>query len=123
MCLIPASGGDVRFLARTGSNKHPDGLSWSPDSTQLAFVKRNGKSADIFIVSTVTGKERPLLQTEKRISNPLGPATAGGLPICRNEVGGSQAVKGGFNRWTAASQESYKALTAIHSSIHPMESG
>ena len=59
VCLIPASGGDVRFLARTGSNRHPDGLSWSPDSKQLAFVKWQGENADIFIVSIVTGKERP----------------------------------------------------------------
>ena len=70
VCLIPASGGSVRFLARTGSNSHPDGLSWSPDSTQLAFVKRNGKSADIFIVSTVTGKERPFTTDGKENIKP-----------------------------------------------------
>ena len=56
--LIPASGGEKRFLAATDSQDQ-DILSWSPDSKELAFVKRKGKNADIFIVSRVTGKERP----------------------------------------------------------------
>ncbi len=55
--LIPASGGEKRFLAATDSQDQ-DILSWSPDSKELAFVKRKGKNADIFIVSIVTGKER-----------------------------------------------------------------
>ena len=50
--VIPASGGEKRFLATTGSEEQ-DRLSWSPDSKQLAFVKRKGKNADIFIVSIV----------------------------------------------------------------------
>ena len=55
--VIPASGGEKRFLAATDSQDQ-DILSWSPDSKELAFVKRKGKNADIFIVSIVTGKER-----------------------------------------------------------------
>lgn len=70
VCLIPASGGNVRFLARTGSNRHPDGLSWSPASKQLAFVKWQGENADIFIVSIVTGKERPFTTDGKENIKP-----------------------------------------------------
>lgn len=70
VCLIPVSGGDVRFLARTGSNRHPDGLSWSPASKQLAFVKWQGENADIFIVSIVTGKERPFTTDGKENIKP-----------------------------------------------------
>ena len=42
VCLIPASGGKMRFLAHTDSEKY-DRLSWSPDSKELAYVKMKGK--------------------------------------------------------------------------------
>ena len=67
--LIPASGGEKRFLAATGSQDQ-DILSWSPDSKELAFVKRKGKNADIFIVSRVTGKERPFTTDGKENIKP-----------------------------------------------------
>ena len=70
VCLIPASGGDVRFLARTGSNRDPDGLSWSPDSKQLAFVKWQGENADISIVSIATGEVRPFTTDGKENIKP-----------------------------------------------------
>ena len=68
--LISASGGEKRFLATTGSEEEQDILSWSPDSKQLAFVKRKGKDADIFIVSVVTGKERPFTTDGKENIKP-----------------------------------------------------
>ena len=67
--VIPASGGEKRFLATTGSEEQ-DRLSWSPDSKQLAFVKRKGKNADIFIVSRVTGEERPFTTDGKKNTKP-----------------------------------------------------
>ncbi|MDE0042603.1 MAG: hypothetical protein OXT74_11255, partial [Candidatus Poribacteria bacterium] len=68
--LISASGGEKRFLATTGSEEEQDILSWSSDSKQLAFVKRKGKNADIFIVSIVTGKERPFTTDGKENIQP-----------------------------------------------------
>ena len=67
--LISASGGEKRFLATTDSEEQ-DVLSWSPDSKQLAFAKRKGKNADIFIVSIVTGKERPFTTDGKENIKP-----------------------------------------------------
>ena len=67
--VIPASGGEKRFLATTGSEEQ-DILSWSPDSKELAFVKRKGKNADIFIVSRVTGEERPFTTDGKENIKP-----------------------------------------------------
>ena len=67
--LIPASGGEKRFLAATDSQDQ-DILSWSPDSKELAFVKRKGKNADIFIVSRVTGEERPFTTDGKENIKP-----------------------------------------------------
>ena len=57
--LIPASGGEFRFLAHTNSNNYPGWLSWSPDSKELAFVRWKGKKSDIYIVSIDTGAVRP----------------------------------------------------------------
>ena len=68
--LILASGGEKRFLATTDSEEQ-DILSWSPDSKQLAFVKRKGKNADIFIVSIATGKVRPFTTDGKENTNPV----------------------------------------------------
>ena len=68
--LIPAAGGEMRFLAKTDSQEHPDGLSWSPDSKELAFVKWNGKKADIYIVSIDTGAVRPFTTDGKENTRP-----------------------------------------------------
>ena len=68
--VIPASGGEKRFLATTGSDDQDDVLSWSYDSKQLAFVKRKGKNADIFIVSIITGKVRPFTTDGKENTEP-----------------------------------------------------
>ena len=93
--LIPASGGEKRFLSTTGSEEEQDILSWSPDSKQLAFVKRKGKDADIFIVSIKTGKIRPFTTDGEGISRQFGPEMENGLPMCQNEVLGGQ-VTGGY---------------------------
>ena len=71
VCLIPASGGKMRFLAQTGSNKCPEGLSWSPDGKELAFERWNGENADIFIVSVATRKTRPFTTDGKANLNPV----------------------------------------------------
>ena len=71
VCLIPVVGGKMRFLAQTGSNRQPEGLSWSPDGKQLAFERANGKNTDIFIVSIATGKIRPFTTDGKDNLNPV----------------------------------------------------
>ena len=68
--LISATGGEKRFLASTDSEEQ-DRLSWSPDSSQLAFAKRKGKNADIFIVSIVTGQVRPFTTDGKENIEPV----------------------------------------------------
>ena len=68
--LISATGGEKRFLASTDSEEQ-DRLSWSPDSSQLAFAKRKGKNADIFVVSIVTGKVRPFTTDGKENIEPV----------------------------------------------------
>ena len=69
--LIPASGGKMRFLAQTGSNNHPEGLSWSPDGKELAFVRWKGENADIFIVSVSTRKTCPFTTDGNANLNPV----------------------------------------------------
>ena len=71
VCLIRASGGKMRFLAQTGSNRLPEGLSWSPDGKELAFERWNGENTDIFIVSIDTGKIRPFTTDGKANMNPV----------------------------------------------------
>ncbi len=71
VCLIPVSGGKVRFLAQSGSNKRPEGLSWSPDGKELAFERANGENTDIFILSIATGKIRPFTTDGKDNMNPV----------------------------------------------------
>ena len=68
--LVPAAGGEMRFLAKTDSQEHPDRLSWSPDSKEIAFVKWNGKKADIYIVSLDTGAVRPFTTDGKENTYP-----------------------------------------------------
>ena len=68
--LIPATGGEMRFLAKTNSQEHPRGLSWSPDSKEIAFIKWNGKKADIYIVSIDTGAVRPFTTDGKENTRP-----------------------------------------------------
>ena len=73
VCIIPASGGEMRFLATTDSNRHPRGLSWSHDSNELAFVKWiNWKEriANIWIVSLHTGAVRPFTTDGKENTAP-----------------------------------------------------
>ncbi len=71
VCLIPVSGGKIRFLAETGSNRGPEGLSWSPGGKELAFERVNGENTDIFIVSIATGKIRPFTTDGKENTNPI----------------------------------------------------
>ena len=71
LCLIPASGGKMRFLAQTGSNRQPEGLSWSPDGKQLAFERVNGENTDISILSIATGTIRPFTTDGKDNMNPV----------------------------------------------------
>ena len=74
--LISAAGGEMRFFAQTHIGRYPDGvttsdgLSWSPDSRQLAFLRWNGKEKrDIYIVALDTGEVRPLT-TDGKEKNP-----------------------------------------------------
>ena len=70
--LIPAAGGEMRFLAQTDSKMHPVvGLSWSPDSKELAFCKGEEKKADIHVVSIETGKIRPFTTDGKENLYPV----------------------------------------------------
>ena len=69
--LVAASGGEPRFLAHTESDKYPGWLSWSPDGTELAFVKPRGrKGSDIYIVSVGTRKVRALTTDGKENATP-----------------------------------------------------
>ena len=71
VCMISASGGELHFLAGTGSNNRPEGLSWSPDGKELAFERWNGEKTDIFIVSVATGQVRPFTIDGKENKNPV----------------------------------------------------
>ncbi len=74
VCLIPPSGGEMRFLAQADgmpeTPRSPGGLSWSPDSKELAFVQRQGKDSDIRIVSIEKGQVRPFTTDGKDSRNP-----------------------------------------------------
>ena len=67
--LIPASGGEKRFLAHADA-EHGYGLSWAPDSQELAFVKMKGKDKDIWIVSLSNGAVRPFTMDGKENTDP-----------------------------------------------------
>ena len=68
--LVPAAGGRMRFVARTDAQKHSRGLSWSPDSKEIAFVKWTGENTDISIVSLDTGSVRPFTTDGKGNTSP-----------------------------------------------------
>ena len=70
VCVIPSIGGEMRLLATTDSDRHPGGLSWSPESEELAFVKWRGAAADIFIVSLDSGAVRPFTTDGEKNANP-----------------------------------------------------
>ena len=94
----------MHFLAQTGSNKRPDGLSWSPDGKELAFERWDGEYTDIFIVSVVTRKIRPFTTDGKEnIRTQFGQEMGGGLPIYRDEASGLAAADGS-KPWMAASR-------------------
>ena len=71
VCMISAAGGELHFLASTGSNKRPEGLSWSPDGKELAFERWNGEKTDIFIVSVATRQVRPFTTDGKENKKPV----------------------------------------------------
>ena len=71
VCMISDSGGELHFLAETGSNKYPEGLSWSPDGKELAFERWNGENSDIFIVSVATRQVRSFTTDGKANMNPV----------------------------------------------------
>ena len=71
VCMISAAGGELHFLAQTGSNKRPEGLSWSPDGKKLAFERWNGEKTDIFIVSVATRQMRPFTTDGKENKKPV----------------------------------------------------
>ena len=68
--LIPAAGGEMRFLAQTGPRTYAAGLSWAPDSRALAFVRWIGENTDIYVVSLDTDKVRPLTTDGKMNTEP-----------------------------------------------------
>ena len=62
----------MRLLAQADSEHH-GGLSWSPDSMQLAFVKwidLKGKTANIWIVSLSTAVVHPFTTDGKENTQP-----------------------------------------------------
>ncbi len=72
VCIIPASGDEMRVLPQSNSEQS-GGLSWSPDSLNLAFVKWiNWKEriADIWIVSLDTQEVRPFTTDGKENIQP-----------------------------------------------------
>ena len=71
VCMISASGGELHFLAQTGSNERPEGLSWSPDGKELAFERWNGEKTDIFIVSVATRQVRSFTTDGKANTAPV----------------------------------------------------
>ena len=67
--LIPATGGEMRFVAQSDSD-HAGRLSWSPDSEELAFVRGQEEATDIYIVSIDTGMVRPFTTDGKENTDP-----------------------------------------------------
>ena len=66
--LIPAPGGKMQFLVTTGESR--GGISWSPDSKELAFVKGKGNKTDVYVVSIDTGAIRPFTTDGKENTKP-----------------------------------------------------
>ena len=74
--VIPATGGEISLLAPVnrvvGKTRRmgPGGLTWSPDSKQLAFVSGQEGHADIYIVSLNTRQVLPFTTDHKDNVNP-----------------------------------------------------
>ena len=121
MYLIPASGGEKRFLAHADSEQY-DRLSWSPDSKELAFVKMKGKKKDIWIVSLNTGAVRPFTTDGKENTDPswspdgkwIFYSSRRGLWIKSTRVW-KQPVQGGKAALTVVSENVHLSDTPIHS--------
>ena len=111
VCLIPASGGEMRFLARTGSNRFPEGLSWSPDGKELAFERWNGEKTDIFIVSVAARQVRPFTTDGKENKNPVWSGDGRWITyLSRRGIGVAhrmwvQALDGGWPRILEGSEQ------------------
>ena len=97
VCLIRASGGKMRFLAQTGSNRLPEGLSWSPDGKELAFERWNGENTDIFIVTVATRKSRPFTTDGKLNTKPVWSGDGRWISYLSQ-----RGVGFGSRRWTQA---------------------
>ena len=119
--LIPASGGEKRFLAHADA-EHGYGLSWAPDSQELAFVKMKGKDKDIWIVSLSNGAVRPFTMDGKENTDPswspdgkwIFYSSRRGLWIKSSRVW-KQPVQGGKAKLTVVSEEVHVSDTPIHS--------
>ena len=111
VCLIPASGGEMRFLAQTGSNRFPEGLSWSPDGKELAFERWNGEKTDIFIVSVAARQVRPFTTDGKENKNPVWSGDGKAITyLSRRGVGVGhrrwiQALEGGWPKILKVSKQ------------------
>ena len=67
--LALATGGEKRFLVTTEESRR--GISWSPGSKELAFVKGKKKKTNVHVVSIETGKIRPFTTDGKENENPV----------------------------------------------------
>ena len=119
--LIPASGGEKRFLAHADA-EHGYGLSWGPDGNELAYVKMKGKNKDIWIVSLSNGAVRPFTMDGKENTDPswspdgkwIFYSSRRGLWIDSLRVW-KQPVQGGKAKLTVVSEEVHVSDTPIHS--------
>ena len=119
--LIPASGGEMRFLAHADAEQGY-GLSWAPDSTELAYVKMKGKDKDIWIVSLNNGAMRPFTTDGKENTDPswspdgkwIFYSSRRGLWIDSSRVW-KQAVQGGKATLAVVSENVHISNTPVHS--------
>ena len=119
--LIPASGGKLRFLAHADA-EHGYGLSWSPDSKELAYVKMNGKDKDIWIIFLSTEAVRPFTTDGKENTDPswmpdgkwIFYSSRRGLWFKSSRVW-KQPVQGGKAKLTFVSKKINVSNTPIHS--------
>ena len=119
--LIPASGGEMRFLAHADT-EHGRGLSWAPDSKELAYVKMKGKDKDIWIVSLNNGAVRPFTTDGKENTDPswspdgkwIFYSSRRGLWFDSSRVW-KQPVQGGKSTLTVVSENVHISNTPVHS--------